>query len=192
MGAVARDPAKKLGEEEETQVGISRRKVLVGVGAGAVSIAGAAFTGKSAAAATVIRPGAGQPVADSDDQDEDDDGHEREKKDMKLVGFNALQNRSTYQPVVHRYPGNRYILFAGHHALGNDPVTGARLPSFNPLTGVNELNGTSIVDVTDPKRPKYLFHLPVANGADGGAQMNRVNDGSAALGTPGKVYLLRA
>ena len=184
MDAVARDSAKKSGKEDGPQVGISRRKVLVGVGAGAVSIAGAALTGKSAAAASVIKSGVGRVAADP--------GDKHEQKDMKLVGFNDLQNRSTYQPVVHRYPGDRYILFAGHHALGNDPVTGARLPSFNPLTGVNELNGTSIVDVTDPKKPKYLFHLPVDNGADGGAQMNRVNDGSAALGTPGKVYLLRA
>jgi len=59
MGALARDPAKKSGEEEGPQVGISRRKVLVGVGAGAVSIAGAALTGKSAAAASVIKSGAG-------------------------------------------------------------------------------------------------------------------------------------
>src|SRR2546428_4934744 len=106
---------------------------------------------------------------------------------MKLVGFNDLQNRSTYQPVVHRYPGNRYILFAGHHALGNDPVTGARLPSFNPLTGMNELNGTSIVDVTDANKPKYLFHLPVFNGANGGAQY-----GNRVFERGGKVYFLRS
>jgi len=115
--------------------------------------------------------------------------------DMQLVGTNDLQQRSTYQPTLHKYPGNRYILFAGHHALGlqgEGLLPGAKtLPSFNPLTGVNELNGTSIVDVTDPKNPKYLFHLPVSDGAAGGAQMVRVCDGNTLPAHDGKIYMLR-
>src|SRR6516165_6903796 len=83
-----------------------------------------------------------------------------ESQNLALVGTNDLQARSTYQPVVQRQ-GNRWILYAGHHALGTNPVTGAPLPSFNPLTGRSEPNGTSIVDVTDPAHPVYLFHLPV-------------------------------
>jgi len=74
---------------------------------------------------------------------------------MKLVGTNDLQARSTYQPTLHKYPHNRYILFAGHHALATQGEgrlpNGQLLPSFNPLTGKNELNGTSIVDVTRPR-----------------------------------------
>jgi len=31
---------------------------------------------------------------------------------------------------------------------------------MNPITGKTEDNGTSIVDVTDPKQPKYLAHIP--------------------------------
>ena len=112
-------------------------------------------------------------------------------KNMELVGTNDLQARSTYQPTVHRYPGDRYILFAGHHALGTNPVTGQPLPSFNPLTGKNELNGTSLVDVTDPKHPKLLFHIPVSDGASGGAQMVRVCDGSTLPIGNTKVYMLR-
>ena len=30
----------------------------------------------------------------------------------------------------------------------------------NPLTGQVEANGTSIIDVTDVKNPKFLFHIP--------------------------------
>ena len=46
-----------------------------------------------------------------------------------------------------------------------------------------EDNGTSIVDVTDPKKPKYLAHIPgdpriPGPGESGGAQMARVCDGS--------------
>jgi hypothetical protein len=110
--------------------------------------------------------------------------------DMKLVGTNDLQSRSTYQPTVHKYSFGRYILFTGHHTLalqGEGMLPGAKpLPSFNPLTNKNEENGTSIVDVSDPRRPKYLFHLPVPNGQGGGAQMVRVCDGN-----DGKIYMLR-
>src|SRR5262249_57465264 len=84
--------------------------------------------------------------------------------DMKLVGTNDLQARSTYQPTLHKYSGNRYVLFTGHHTLGTNPVTGAPLPSFNPITMKNEENGTSIVDVTDPNNPVYLVHIPVPDG----------------------------
>ncbi len=120
-----------------------------------------------------------------------DDNDGQKHHDLKLVGTNDLQARSTYQPVVHRYGSNRWVLFAGHHALGINPVTGAPLPSFNPLTGHNEENGTSIVDVTDVKKPKYLFHLPVPNGTGGGAQMVRVCDGSTLPIHNNKVYMLR-
>jgi hypothetical protein len=101
-----------------------------------------------------------------------------EKKNMELVGYNDLQARSAYQPVVH-HQGSRWIAYVGHHG-------GA---SVNPLTGVKEVNGTSIVDVTDPKKPKYLFHIP---GGKSGAQMVRVCDGKTLpKADPAKVYLLR-
>ena len=70
---------------------------------------------------------------------------------MRLVGTNDLQSRSTYQPTLHKYSNHRYILFTGHHPLarqGEGLLPNAQpLPSFNPLTGNNEENGTSIIDV---------------------------------------------
>ena len=114
---------------------------------------------------------------------------------MQLVGTNDLQARSTYQPTLHKYPGGRYVLFAGHHALalqGEGLLPNAQpLPSFNPLTGRNELNGTSIVDVTNPGHPRYLFHLPVSDGVNGGAQMVRVCDGRTLPVHDNKIYMLR-
>jgi hypothetical protein len=115
-----------------------------------------------------------------------------QKLNMELVGTNDLQARSTYQPTVHRYPGDRYIFFGGEHALATNPVTGQRLPSLNPLTGNSEPNGTSIVDVTDPTNPKYLFHLPVGTTGNGGSQMIRVCDGSTLPIGNTKVYMLRS
>src|SRR5262245_29600870 len=114
-----------------------------------------------------------------------------ESLNMQLVGTNDLQARSTYQPIVQRQ-GNRWILYGGHHALGTNPVTGAPLPSFNPLTGRNEPNGTSIVDVTNPAAPVYLFHLPVGTTGNGGSQMNRVCPGASLPIKNTKFYLLRS
>jgi hypothetical protein len=103
---------------------------------------------------------------------------------MQLVGFNDLQARSAYQPVIHKQ-GNRWIAYIGHHG-------GSQL---NPLTGNPESNGTSILDVTDPKRPRYLVHVPGEPGPAeaGGAQMVRVCDGrELPRADKNKVYLLRS
>src|SRR4051812_30440940 len=95
-----------------------------------------------------------------------------EKANLDLVGYNDLQGRSAYQPTIHKQ-GDRWIAYIGHHG-GTQP---------NPLTGKQEANGTSIVDVTDPKQPRYMAHIPgepptPGPGESGGAQMVRVCDGS--------------
>jgi hypothetical protein len=103
-------------------------------------------------------------------------GHGAEAHDMELVGHDDLQGRPAYQPTIHAQRG-RVIAYVGHH--------GGR--ARNPLTGADEDNGTSIVDVTDPARPRYLAHIPGAVGGpeQGGAQMARVCD------RQGRTYLLR-
>src|SRR5437867_2051915 len=103
-------------------------------------------------------------------------GHGAEARDMELVGHDDLQGRSAYQPTIHKQ-GGRFIAYVGHH--------GGK--ARNPLTGADEDNGTSIVDVTDPARPRYLAHIPGPTGGSeqGGAQMARVCD------RQGKTYLLR-
>jgi hypothetical protein len=106
-----------------------------------------------------------------------------EKRNMELVGYHDLQGRSAYQPVIHKQ-GERWIAYVGHH--------GDKL--LNPLTGKQEDNGTSILDVTDPKKPAYLAHIPGEPGMAeaGGAQMARVCDGATLpRADKGKVYLLR-
>src|SRR5262245_55564358 len=107
-----------------------------------------------------------------------------EKSNMELVGYQDLQGRSAYQPVIHRH-GERWIAYVGHH--------GGMV--LNPLTGAREPNGTSILDVTDPKHPKYLAHIPGApgEGIAGGAAMVRVCAGSdLPHADKSKIYLLRS
>jgi len=114
-------------------------------------------------------------------------GSKAEGRDMRLLGSHDLQARSAYQPVIH-HQGDRWILYIGHHG-------GVRM---NPLTGAEEPNGTSILDVTDPHAPRFLVHIPGEKGKDvrgrerGGAQMARICDGrTLPKGDPDKVYLLR-
>ncbi len=107
-----------------------------------------------------------------------------ETHNMELVGSHDLQGRSAYQPVIQKQ-GSRWIAYVGHHGGS----------SMNALTGKAESNGTSIVDVTDPKQPKYLAHIPGETGGQGesgGAQMVRVCSGSdLPRANKSQVYRLR-
>src|ERR1041385_3519405 len=100
-----------------------------------------------------------------------------EAQNMRLVGYNDLQERSAYQPTIHRQ-GDRYIAYIGHHG-GTPDVP----KPTNKLTGQAEFNGTSIVDVTDPAHPKYLKHIPGLEGTyeEGGAQMVRSEEHTSEL-----------
>ncbi len=108
-------------------------------------------------------------------------------KNVRLVGVHDLAARTAYQPVIHKQ-GARWIAYIGHH--------GGRM--VNPLTGKEEENGTSILDVTDVRKPRLLFHIPGEKGLvvpgreTGGAQMARVCDGATLpKGDKSKTYLLR-
>ena len=109
--------------------------------------------------------------------------HRAESRDMALVGHADLQARPAYQPTIHRQ-GDRYIAYVGHH--------GATIR--NPINGQMEPSGTSIVDVTNPRTPRYLSHIPgeVGEGEDGGAQMVRVCSGcTLPKADRTKIYMLR-
>src|SRR3954471_23543068 len=113
--------------------------------------------------------------------------HPSASSNMALVGYSDLQGRSAYQPLVRENHG-RWIAYVGHH--GGKTV--------NPLTGQSEDSGTSILDVTDPKAPRMLAHIPGEPGIaeSGGAQMVRVCNASELpagknAADRSKVYLLR-
>lgn len=101
-----------------------------------------------------------------------------EKRNMELLGYHDLQGRGAYQPLVHAQ-GGRWIAYVGLHG-GSAP---------NTLSGANEANGTAILDVSEPRQPRLLAHIP---GAPGGAQMVRVCDGAQLpRADKRRVYLLR-
>jgi hypothetical protein len=114
-------------------------------------------------------------------------GHGAESRNMRLVAADELQGRAAFQPVIIRQ-GERWIAYVGHSGGS----------ALNPLTGKTEPNGTSILDVTDPTRPKYLHHLPTESAAEvvgaegGGAQMLQLCAGrDLPKGDPAKFYMLR-
>jgi hypothetical protein len=122
------------------------------------------FCGLSAACA-LLAPGAALAEAPSS------------ARNMALLAHHPLQGRGAYQPVIQQQ-GGRWIAYVGHHAG----------EAHNALTGRREPNGTSILDVSDPRAPRLLTHLP----AEGGAQMVRVCGGDALpRGLRGHWYLLR-
>ena len=102
-----------------------------------------------------------------------------ESRDMALAGFHDLQGRGAYQPVIHPQNG-RWIAYVGHHHGS----------ALNPLTGVREDNGTSLIDVTDPAQPRLLHHIP--GGPGGEAQMVRVCGGrELPRASRDRTYMLR-
>jgi hypothetical protein len=105
---------------------------------------------------------------------------------MNLVGYDDLQGRIGYIPVIEKQ-GDRWIAYVGHLSDIS--------PQLNPLTGQIEPNGTSVVDVTEPRHPKYLAHIPGARGSGvsfGGSQFLRVCSGAELPhADKRKFYLLR-
>ena len=107
-----------------------------------------------------------------------------DSQNLLWLGHTDLQGRTAYQPTLHTQQvegTNHVFLYVGHFGgqTKNDPTSG----------GAPEANGTSIVDVTDPRNPVQVAHIPTPGG---GAQMVRVCDGkTGTLGATGHYYLLR-
>jgi hypothetical protein len=124
-----------------------------------------------------------------------------ESQNMMRVGHTDLQGRPTYQPNVIQYPDGRTILFVGQHSgvpqgrVTNCPAGTLPNPLPNPPGHpACQVNGTMIIDVTDPRNPveQSLISAPVSGNSVGQSQMVRMCLGSQLPGgDPNKVYLLR-
>jgi len=112
-----------------------------------------------------------------------------EARNMELVGYHDLQARSAYQPVVKEQNG-RWIAYIGHHG-GTERV--AKPPERAHQESPNS-TARAILDVTNPRAPRYLAHIP---GEEGQGGERRRADGPCLRRTElpkadrGKFYLLR-
>ena len=93
-----------------------------------------------------------------------------EAQNVRLIGHSDLQGRNSLQIVL-----KGHFAYIGHH----------RGEELNPLTGKAESNGTSIVEVSNPRQPKIVKHIPGRRGAESRAVQVSIKH------FDGKDYLLR-
>lgn len=109
--------------------------------------------------------------------------HATDKHQTKLVGHSDLQARDTLQVTVKDHPSlNKVFVFVGHHR-GVKP---------NPLLegAPDQANGTTILDVTNPKKPVIVYHIPGNTTASDTAESRAVQVQFNPYGD-GKDYLIR-
>jgi hypothetical protein len=102
---------------------------------------------------------------------------------VRLVGYSDLQGREALVVTTKSDPANGSWVYVGHHESYYD-----KKPKMNPITGKMEWNGTSIIDIADPARPKYVWHIP--------NETNRNSRGVSVVydykfDSSGKDYLIR-
>lgn len=119
-------------------------------------------------------PAAAQPAADPLSES---------AENVRLVGYNDLQGRTALVTTTKSDPANGNWVYIGHHDAFHDEK-----PILNPITGKMEFNGTSILDITDPAKPKYVWHIP--------NQANKNSRGTSVVydykfDSSGRDYLIR-
>jgi hypothetical protein len=102
---------------------------------------------------------------------------------VRLVGYSDLQGRESLVVTALSDAANGSWAYVGHHESYWDGK-----PKPNPITGKDEWNGTSIVNVDDPANPKYVWHIP--NDADRNSRSTSVVYDYKHDGT-GRDYLIR-
>jgi hypothetical protein len=106
-----------------------------------IACQGASSTGDSAAAA----PAAADSRADA-------------AQNVRLVGYHDLQGRESLVVTTLSDPANGSWVYVGHHESYWDGK-----PKMNAITGKEEWNGTSILNVDDPSKPNLVWHIPNAS-----------------------------
>ena len=76
-------------------------------------------------------------------------------RNVRLVGYHDLQGRESLVVTTLSDAANGSWVYVGHHEHYWD-----RKPKLNPITGKEEWNGTSILNVADPANPKLVWHIP--------------------------------
>lgn len=108
-----------------------------------------------------------------------------EASNVRLVGYHDLQGRQALQVTTRSDSANGNWVYIGHV-----PNTRTRNATLNPITGRNEWNGTSLLDISDPSSPELVWHIP----NDGNANSRSVSvvyDYGFDSAPPGRDYLIR-
>jgi hypothetical protein len=83
------------------------------------------------------------------------DPRAEDSRNVRLVGYHDLQGRESLVVTTLSDAANGSWVYVGHHESYWD-----QKPKLNPITGKEEWNGTSIVNVADPANPKLVWHIP--------------------------------
>src|SRR5262249_7521994 len=76
-------------------------------------------------------------------------------ENVRLVGYHNMQGRYALQVTAKSDAANGSWVY-----VANVANPGLKEGLFNPITRKHEWNGTSIVDISDPANPKYVWHIP--------------------------------
>lgn len=121
---------------------MSNRALLLFAAGLCLSIAAAACSLGEAPAAQSSPASTPDPLAD-------------DAQNVRLVGYNDLQGRTALVTTTKSDSANGNWVYIGHHDAFHDDK-----PILNPITGKMEFNGTSILEISDPSKPRYVWHIP--------------------------------
>ena len=82
-------------------------------------------------------------------------------QNVRLVGYTDLQGRQALEIKTKSDSANGNWVYIGHV-----PNTRTKEATINPISGQKEWNGTSIVDITDPAKPRLVWHIPNTESAN--------------------------
>ena len=108
-----------------------------------------------------------------------------ESHNVRLVGYHDMQGRQALHVTTKSDAANGNWVYVGHV-----PNTRTRDATLNPITGENEWNGTSILEISDPANPELVWHIP--NGVNANSRsVSVVYDYAFDSTPPGRDYLIR-
>ena len=108
-----------------------------------------------------------------------------ESHNVRLVGYHDMQGRQALQVTTKSDAANGNWVYVGHV-----PNTRTRDATLNPITGENEWNGTSILEISDPANPELVWHIPNDVNANS-RSVSVVYDYEFDSTPPGRDYLIK-
>jgi hypothetical protein len=106
-------------------------------------------------------------------------------ENVRLVGYNDMQGRYALEVKTKSDDANGNWVYVGHVPGGQD-----KEGLFNPITKKMEWNGTSILEISDPANPKFVWHIPNDRSANS-RSASVVYDYGFNSSPAGRDYLIR-